>query len=336
MHCIGAPMRNAKLLRTSIVAVIALAMTSGAACADSIVNFWLSHGDTGPTVPVIYVAPGAVGEIQVWARPAEGYRMSAFALDLTTEQSGVVSLESVDVLNPQLAAMPPLYRHQIVFDSATGLDVSPNEIYGFLGYSFFENAMGLPNGAGIGPECGDCSTVSGAPAWHVATVDFQAGMLFGSVELFLSIGEQGVWQSPGDAVEPDEPSDTSVVFGLPNDAVNQWAVLSEGTDHRHDPQGLPDAVIQIAKADFNQDGDVDGDDFLIWQRGLGVGSTLPEGDADGNGEVDAGDLAAWRFQFGSTNAAVPVGSAVPEPTGLIAVACLAVVYAVRRHRHLLT
>jgi hypothetical protein len=335
MHCIGAPMRKTKLLRTSIVAVVALAITSGAARADSIVNFWLSHADTGPTVPVIYVVPGAVGEIQVWARPAEGYRMSAFALDLTTEQPGVVSLESVDVLNPQLAAMPPLYRHQIVFDSATGLEVAPSEIYGFLGYSFFENAMGLPNGAGIGPECGDCSTVSGAPAWHMATVDFQAGMSFDSVELFLSIGEQGVWQSPGDAVEPDEPSDTSVVFGLSNDAVNQWAVLGEGTDHRHDPQGLPDAVIQIATADFNQDGDVDGDDFLIWQRGLGVGSTLAEGDADGDAEVDGGDLAAWRFQYGSTNAAVPVGLTVPEPTGLIAVAGLAVVYAVRRHRRLL-
>jgi hypothetical protein len=330
-----APIMNEMIFRTSIAAALALVAMPRAACANSIVNFWLSNADAGPNVPVIYVAPGAVGEIQVWARPAEGYRLSAFALDLTTEQPGVVSFESIEVINPQLAAMPPLYRHQIVFDSATGLEVTPSEIYGFLGYSFFENAIGLPNGAGIGPECGDCSTASGAPAWHMATVEFQAGLSLGSVELFLSIGEQGVWQSPGDAVEPDEPSDTSVVFGLPNDAVNQWAVLGEGTDHRHDPQGLPDAVIQIATADFNQDGDVDGDDFLIWQRGLGIGSTLPEGDADGDGEVDAGDLAAWRFQFGSTDAAVPVGSAVPEPTGLIAVACLAVVCAVRRHRSLL-
>ena len=38
---------------------------------------------------------------------------------------------------------------------------------------------------------------------------------------------------------------------------------------------------------------------------------------------------------GSTNAVVPVGSAVPEPAGLIVLACLAVVYAVRRHRSLL-
>lgn len=332
MFWTGAPIPNTKLLRASVVAAIAWAMTSSEARAESIVHFWLAYADTGPTVPVLFVAPGSVGEIQIWARPADGYRMSAFALDLTAQQPGVVSLQGVDVLNPQLAAMPPLYRHQIVFDSASGLEVAPDEIYGFLGYSFFENALGLPNGAGIGPECGDCSTASGAPAWHVATVEFQAGMSPGSVELFLSIGEQGVWQSPGDAVEPDEPSDTSVVFGLPNDVVNQWAVLGEGTDHRHEPQGLPDAVIKIATADFNQDGDVDGDDFLVWERGLGVGSTLSEGDADSDGEVDASDLAAWRFQFGSANAASTVSSAVPEPTELVAVACLAAVFTVRRHR----
>ena len=32
-------------------------------------------------------------------------------------------------------------------------------------------------------------------------------------------------------------------------------------------------------ADFNSDGDVDGDDFLIWQNGFGAGSTRAEGDA---------------------------------------------------------
>ena len=305
MLWINATYLNAKLLETTLCVAMACALTTNSTRADSIANIWLSYADTGPTVPVMYVPPGATAELQVWARPAEGYRLSAFALDLTTAQPGVVSLTNVDVLNPQLAAMPPLYRHQIVFDSAAGLVVDPSEIYGFLGYSFFENAMGLSNGAGIGPQCGDCSTSSGAPAWHVATVEFQAGMSLGSVELFLSIGEQGVWQSPGDAVEPDAPSDTSVVFGLPNDAVNQWAVLgrrnrpssrSPGSARRRDPQSR--------SADFNQDGDVDGDDFLTWQRGLGIGSTLADGDADGDGEVDADDLAAWRFQFGSTNAAV--------------------------------
>jgi hypothetical protein len=89
----------------------------------------------------------------------------------------------------------------------------------------------------------------------------------------------------------------------------------------------------VASADFDEDGDVDGADFLTWQRGLGAGSTHAEGDADGDGGVDAGDLAAWRYQFGSIGAALPVSSPVPEPTGLAAIVTVAVIgRAGRRHR----
>jgi hypothetical protein len=327
--------RHFRFATLSALLAVAYALVAPAAQADSIVNFWLSTTDAGPNVPVVYVAPGAVGQLQLWARPATGYRMSAFSLDLVTAQPGVVSFQSFDVLNPQVTAMPLRYRHQIVFDSATGLDVTPNEIYGFLGYTFFEDAIGLTNGAGIGPECGSCSTTSGTPAWHVANVTFQAGLVPGEVELFLSIGEQGVWQSPGDAVNPDDPTNTSVVFGLPNDAINQWAVLGEGVDHRHEPQGVADAIIRIASADFNQDGNVDGADFLTWQRGFGVGATLAQGDADGSGTVDAADLAVWRAQFGSKTAILPVGLPAPEPTGLAASAsALVFIAAYGRRRRL--
>jgi len=68
-------------------------------------------------------------------------------------------------------------------------------------------------------------------------------------------------------------------------------------------------------ADFDGDNDVDGNDFLIWQRGLGVGATNGTGDADGNGVVDAADLAVWRTQFGGPPA-VSAASAVPEPMTL--------------------
>ncbi len=52
-------------------------------------------------------------------------------------------------------------------------------------------------------------------------------------------------------------------------------------------------------ADFDNDGDVDGADFLAWQRGFGTGTTNAEGDADGDGDVDAADLAEWRGEYGS-------------------------------------
>jgi hypothetical protein len=70
---------------------------------------------------------------------------------------------------------------------------------------------------------------------------------------------------------------------------------------------VPDPV---DNADFDDDGVVDGSDFLAWQRGLGVGTTLAEGDANDDGAVDAADLAVWTAQFGDGTAPI---AAVPEP-----------------------
>jgi hypothetical protein len=66
-------------------------------------------------------------------------------------------------------------------------------------------------------------------------------------------------------------------------------------------------VIQppVARADFDGDGDVDGADFLRWQRGLGtyVAAKHEGGDADFDGDVLGDDLTIWRSGYGE--AAVP-------------------------------
>ncbi len=73
-------------------------------------------------------------------------------------------------------------------------------------------------------------------------------------------------------------------------------------------------------ADFDIDGDVDGADFLAWQRGLGTPNALRvNGDTDGLGVVDQSDLAVWQSQFGN---AIPIisgaqAAAVPEPTSIL-------------------
>jgi hypothetical protein len=60
-------------------------------------------------------------------------------------------------------------------------------------------------------------------------------------------------------------------------------------------------------ADFDEDDDVDGIDFLIWQRGLGIasGALHGQGDADFDGDVDVDDLFIWRLQFGDGMSSVP-------------------------------
>ncbi|MEM8946824.1 MAG: endonuclease [Planctomycetota bacterium] len=69
-------------------------------------------------------------------------------------------------------------------------------------------------------------------------------------------------------------------------------------------------------ADFNEDGDVDGSDYLAWQRGLAAGATLAEGDSNGDMTVDSLDLSFWRDQYASVAATRAIAS-VPEPSAAV-------------------
>jgi hypothetical protein len=76
-----------------------------------------------------------------------------------------------------------------------------------------------------------------------------------------------------------------------------------------------------ANADFDQDGDVDGADFLAWQigQGIAVGATRAQGDSNNDAAVNGDDLAVWKSQFGS-HAATASAAAVPEPASSAAMA----------------
>lgn len=66
-------------------------------------------------------------------------------------------------------------------------------------------------------------------------------------------------------------------------------------------------------ADFNTDSIVDGQDFLLWQRGFGKPvptASKIDGDADGDQDVDSADLSFWQQQYGGlTVNAVALASA---------------------------
>jgi len=90
-------------------------------------------------------------------------------------------------------------------------------------------------------------------------------------------------------------------------------------------------------ADFDGDEDIDGADFLAWQRGFGIddGTALPaNGDANGDGNVDAADIAIWEGQFG-TAAGLSVAQSVPEPSalGFAGLALFFIVSTTSPHRH---
>ena len=73
----------------------------------------------------------------------------------------------------------------------------------------------------------------------------------------------------------------------------------------------------IEDADFDSDGDVDGADFLTWQRGFGMtGASQADGDANNDTNVDGTDFGIWEDQFGTGGSGGLAGSAVPEPSTL--------------------
>jgi hypothetical protein len=73
------------------------------------------------------------------------------------------------------------------------------------------------------------------------------------------------------------------------------------------------SLMAVVPGDYDVDGDVDGNDFLVWQRG---GSPTPN---------SAADLTTWKTAFGTGGASAATG-AVPEQAGLVAtllgIACL--------------
>lgn len=80
--------------------------------------------------------------------------------------------------------------------------------------------------------------------------------------------------------------------------------------------GLSSEALAVDDADFNNDGTVDGKDFLIWQRGFGTGTNNGTGDANGNSAVDGADLTIWKSQFGDPAPSVAAVGAVPEPASM--------------------
>lgn len=90
-------------------------------------------------------------------------------------------------------------------------------------------------------------------------------------------------------------------------------------------------------ADFDGDGDVDGADFLAWQRGFGTlsGATSSQGDANNDGAVDAADLDVWQSQFGNASAsAASSHAAIPEPSSAVLALFATLIVSVSKRKNL--
>ncbi|MBX3434332.1 MAG: hypothetical protein KF847_13495 [Pirellulales bacterium] len=77
-------------------------------------------------------------------------------------------------------------------------------------------------------------------------------------------------------------------------------------------------LIAPLAADFDEDGDVDGDDLALWRTGYSTapGATKSDGDADNDGYVDGSDFLVWQRQYAGTQQ-LATSIAVPEPRSLL-------------------
>lgn len=72
---------------------------------------------------------------------------------------------------------------------------------------------------------------------------------------------------------------------------------------RIDVGAIESPFMEMDAADFDGDGDIDGADFLAWQRGFGnLAASRTDGDANLDGSVNTDDLSMWQAGYGMTSA----------------------------------
>jgi hypothetical protein len=93
-------------------------------------------------------------------------------------------------------------------------------------------------------------------------------------------------------------------------------MLTEGLDWSINYSAHSVSLNVVASADFNSDGNVDGDDLLVWKNHFGTfNADRANGDADHNGVVDGRDLLQWQRQVdATTNLEGKLQMSVPEPS----------------------
>jgi hypothetical protein len=140
---------------------------------------------------------------------------------------------------------------------------------------------------------------TGALAYHRFTLESSGGQNVTATFDGQPIG--AAWPGIQTAVHPD---------------IVQWGNSAEartarGTMAFHEVTFEVGPIVDLP-ADADGDADVDGGDFLTWQRTLGSRTQLAA-DANADGIVGGGDLPVWRQEFGSAVGTIGSGRAAPEP-----------------------
>lgn len=133
------------------------------------------------------------------------------------------------------------------------------------------------------------------PLWYVFNPDdVQLEVLINSTAGSVSVQVFDAEMTPLDS--PDGVNSSAVHYRVSTSEIHYLRL--SGTS--------PDVDMSLTftglAGDFDGDGDVDGRDFLVWQRGYGSGpgATISAGDADADGFVGPTDLTIWQDNYGES------------------------------------
>jgi CSLREA domain-containing protein len=104
------------------------------------------------------------------------------------------------------------------------------------------------------------------------------------------------------ATDAGDPAFNPFAFAFPLVNDQRGAGFARVVNGRVDIGALE---VQAPSADFDGDGDIDGRDFLLWQRGYGTPAPTAvksNGDADNDLDVDGADLGVWQLEYGTVPA----------------------------------
>jgi T5SS/PEP-CTERM-associated repeat protein len=196
---------------------------------------------------------------------------------------------------------------------------------GTLSFSHFDDDLTVPNGGFLDSQStssvlGDLTLVPGATtrgflSGQIDTGTFDADrihvdehMVLGGGTLVVSLLNSGELITPSPEAKYEIITTGLGISGsFANVANGQRLAVGHGSFVVNYGQGSPFKPTSVflssfqpsTPGDFDVDGDVDGNDFLVWQRG-------------GSPNLgNAADLVAWRVNYGTSGAAA-ASSAVPE------------------------
>jgi hypothetical protein len=308
-------------------------------------NTWLQHTLMG-------TAPVGTANVRVSASMLEGVfntnpSQSAFVDNFSLTGASAPATEKL--LNPNLNTVPPdlptsftLTETPAMRDTAGGASFANRQAPGSNGLwlKAFSGSLADPSDATLSQTLsatpggdytfsawskwetnysGGLATISGQPSptqtlLELAFLDASSAVIGTPATVNLKTAGQlndGTWREF--SVNGEAPANAV--------SVRVSAIMNDGVASGANPQSafFDDLSLTLAggsteDADFDNDGDVDGQDFLIWQRGVGAGPGAGNGDGDANadGSVNGADLVVWRGDFGPGAAVASVG-AVPEP-----------------------